>query len=103
MSRKLTFMSHAFCLKIDNVLSNVSWVGFWLTYQLVASTFSLRLLKRALPRPVLIGSTPQASRVSLSEFPKSSSDKRCRAQPLSQLRPRRAAARFEYRRPELCP
>ena len=63
MSRKLTFMSHAFCLKIDNVLSNVSWVGFWLTYQLVASTFSLRLLKRALPRPVLIGSTPQASRV----------------------------------------
>jgi hypothetical protein len=39
---------------------------------------------------------------SLSGFQKSSSDKRCRAQPLSQLRPRRAAARFEYRRPELC-
>src|SRR4029450_4934046 len=49
-------------------------------------------------------STPEIPMLfSLSEFPKSSSDKRCRAQSLSQLRPRRAAARFEYRRPELCP
>ena len=46
---------------------------------------------------------PPASRSKwglLSEFPKSSFDKRCRAQPLSQLRPRRATARFEYRRPD---